>query len=80
MGCAVHSTLKAGQAFTTVDMTVSFVRPAFEQTGRLRCEGKVVHAGRRIATAEGRIWDAAGTLIAHGSETCMVLDVAGAGQ
>jgi uncharacterized protein (TIGR00369 family) len=80
MGCAVHSTLKAGQAFTTVDMTVSFVRPAFERTGRLRCEGKVVHAGRRIATAEGRIWDAAGTLIAHGSETCMVLDVAGAGQ
>ena len=48
MGCAVHSVLKAGQAYTTVDMTVSFVRPVFEKTGRLRCEGKIIHAGNRI--------------------------------
>jgi uncharacterized protein (TIGR00369 family) len=78
MGCAVHSVLKAGQAYTTVDMAVSFVRPVFEKTGRLRCEGKIIHAGNRIATAEGRVWDNAGTLIAHGSETCIIMAVPGA--
>jgi acyl-coenzyme A thioesterase PaaI-like protein len=49
----------------------------FEKTGKLRCEGKIIHAGGRIATAEGRVWDEAGTLIAHGSETCMVMTVPG---
>jgi uncharacterized protein (TIGR00369 family) len=73
MGCAVHSILKAGQAYTTVDMSVSFVRPLLAATKLVRCEGKVIHAGNRIATAEGRLWDEAGTLIAHGSETCMVI-------
>lgn len=77
MGCSVHSVLKAGQAYTTVDMTINFVRPVFEKTGKLRCEGKVIHAGARIATAEGRVWDQAGTLLAHGSETCMVMAVSG---
>ena len=76
MGCAVHSLTKTGQAFTTVDMTISFVRPVFEKTGTLRCEGKVIHAGNRIATSEGRVWDRAGTLVAHGTETCMIFDVA----
>lgn len=78
MGCAVHSVLKAGQAYTTVDMTISFVRPVLEKTGKLRCEGKIIHAGSRIATAEGRVYDAAGALIAHGSETCLVMAVLGA--
>jgi uncharacterized protein (TIGR00369 family) len=75
MGCAVHSTLKPGQIYTTVDMSVSFVRAVLEGTGKLRCEGKVIHTGSRIATAEGRIWDDAGTLIAHGSETCLVINL-----
>ena len=78
MGCAVHSVLRAGQAYTTVDMTISFVRPVIEKTGKLRCEGKIIHAGKRIATAEGRVYDAAGTLIAHGSETCLVMSALGA--
>ena len=73
MGCAVHSLLAAGQGYTTVAMTISFVRPVFENTGRLSCEGKVIHAGGRIATAEGRVWDEAGTLIAHGTETCLLM-------
>ena len=79
MGCAVHSTLAAGRAYTTVDMTVSLVRPAFESTGLLRCVGQVVHAGRRVVTAEGRLVDGHERLIAHGSETCMLLDAAEAG-
>jgi uncharacterized protein (TIGR00369 family) len=69
--------LKPGQAYTTVDMTVNFVRPVFEKTGKLRCEGKLIHAGGRVATAEGRVWDGAGTLIAHGSETCLIMAVPG---
>jgi uncharacterized protein (TIGR00369 family) len=73
MACAVHSMLKPGQPYTTVDMSVSFVRAITEQTGKVRCEGKVIHAGGRIATAEARVWDAAGTLLAHGTETCMIL-------
>jgi uncharacterized protein (TIGR00369 family) len=72
MGCAVHSMLKAGQAYTTVELKLNFVRPLLEEAGIVRCEGKIVHAGNRLATSEGRLTDAAGKLIAHGSETCMV--------
>ncbi len=75
MGCAVHSMLKAGEAYTTVEMNVNFVRPLLEDTGTLRCEGKVLHCGGRLATSEARVTDAAGNLIAHGSETCMILSV-----
>jgi uncharacterized protein (TIGR00369 family) len=73
MGCAVHSVLVPGHTYTTVDMTISFVRPVFEKTGKLRCEGKIIHGGGRIATAEGRVWDETGALIAHGTETCLVM-------
>jgi uncharacterized protein (TIGR00369 family) len=73
LGCAVHSVLAAGQSYTTIGMTVSFVRPVFEKTGKLKCEGKIIHAGGRASTAEGRVWDEAGTLIAHGTETCLVM-------
>ena len=58
-------------------MTVNFVRPVFEKTGKLHCEGKIIHAGGRVATAEGRVWDGAGALIAHGSETCLIMAVPG---
>jgi uncharacterized protein (TIGR00369 family) len=73
LGCAVHSTLKAGQGFTTVDLAVSFVRAVHESTGKLRCEANVIHAGGRIATAEGRLVDADGKLYAHGTTTCLVM-------
>ena len=76
MGCAVHSVLKAGQAYTTVEMKVNFVRPVSENTGIVRCEAKIVHSGGRLATSEGRLTDAAGKLLAHGSETCLILSAA----
>ena len=66
MGCAVHSTLEPGQAFTTIEMKTTFVRPVRESTGKLRCEGVLLHAGSRIASSEGKIFDGAGRLIAHG--------------
>jgi uncharacterized protein (TIGR00369 family) len=71
MGCAVHSVLDAGQGYTTVDLRTTFAKPVRETTGPVRCEGHVLHVGERIASAEGRITSAGGTLLAHGSETCL---------
>ncbi|WP_244642524.1 PaaI family thioesterase [Phyllobacterium sp. 628] len=75
MGCAVHSSLKAGQAYTTIEMKTTFVRPVFESTGKLRCEGLLLHSGSRTASSEGKIFDGNGRLVAHGSETCLIMDV-----
>ncbi len=71
MGCAVHSVLAAGEGYTTVDLRTTFVKAVRETTGRVRCEGYVLHAGERVASAEGRITSSDGTLLAHGSETCL---------
>jgi uncharacterized protein (TIGR00369 family) len=76
MACAVHATLAAGQAYTTVEMKLNFVRPVLPSSGRLTCEGVVIHRGGTLATSEGRLVDANGKLIAHGTETCMIFDVA----
>jgi uncharacterized protein (TIGR00369 family) len=73
LGCAVHSTLPAGTAYTTLEIKVNYVRPITHETGELRCEGKIIHQGSRIATAEGRITDASGKLYAHGTTTCIIL-------
>jgi uncharacterized protein (TIGR00369 family) len=73
MGCAVHSTLPAGAAYTTREIKVNFVRPMTAETGRVRCEGKIIHVGGRTATAEGRVIDEAGKLYAHGTTTCLIL-------
>ena len=72
MACAVHSTLKAGEAYTSVEMKVNFVRPILPKTGLLTCIGRVVHRGGPLATAEGHVRDAEGRLYAHGTETCMI--------
>ncbi len=73
MTCAVYASLPAGVATTTVELKVNFVRPVVEATGKLRCEGKVTHAGGRIATAESRLTDAAGALYAHATTTCLIM-------
>lgn len=73
MGCAVHSTLPAGAAYTTLEIKVNFVRAMTAETGRVRCEAKLIHLGGRTATAEGRIVDEAGKLYAHGTTTCLIL-------
>ena len=72
MGCAVHSTLAAGVAYTTLEVKANFVRPLTSSTGPIRCTGTVVHGGRTVATAEGRIVDADGKLYAHGTSTLLV--------
>lgn len=73
MGCAVHSTLPAGTGYTTLEIKVNFIRAMTGETGRVRCEAKVVHVGARTATAEGRVIDEAGKLYAHGTTTCLIL-------
>lgn len=73
IGCAVHTTLPAGTGYTTVELKVNFVRPVTVATGLLRCEGTVIHAGRKIATGEGRVVGADGKLYAHGTATCLLV-------
>jgi uncharacterized protein (TIGR00369 family) len=68
----VHSTLEPGQGYTTLEIKINYVRPMYERTGRVEAEGKIVHAGRQVATAEGWLRDAQGRILAHGTTTCMV--------
>jgi uncharacterized protein (TIGR00369 family) len=72
VGCAVHSTLPAGTGYTTVELKVNYVRAVTSTVGPMRAEGKVVHVGKQLATAEARLHDAKGRLYAHASTTCMV--------
>ncbi|HEX8147888.1 MAG TPA: PaaI family thioesterase [Pyrinomonadaceae bacterium] len=72
LGCAINTVMPAGRVFTTLEMKINYVRPMRRGTGEVRCEAEVLHAGGRVATAEGRITDAAGKLYAHGTATCML--------
>jgi uncharacterized protein (TIGR00369 family) len=72
MGCAVHTTLDAGDAYTTLEFKINFVRPLVLTTGEVRGIGTVVHVGRTTALAEGRIEDAAGKLYAFATSTCLI--------
>ena len=72
MACAVHSTLDAGFNYATLEVKINYVRPIVAETGEVRAEGKIVSAGRRIATAEGRLVDSGGKLYAHGTTTCLI--------
>ena len=74
MGCAVHTCLAAGQGYTTLEYKVSLVRGISDQSGVLRAEGKVLQVGKRVASAEGRVTDAAGKLVAHATTTCLVFE------
>ena len=72
MGCAIHTELPAGVGYTTVELKVSFLRPITTGTGRLLCEGRTIHVGGRIATAEARLTDESGRLYGHATTTCMI--------
>jgi len=73
MACAVHSTLKPGQSYTTLELKIAYHRPMTEESGPVRAEGKIVSVGRRAAFAEGRLVDAQGRLCASGTTTCLVV-------
>jgi uncharacterized protein (TIGR00369 family) len=74
MGLAVHSTLPRGFGQTTLEFKISLVRAVTPETGPVRAEGRVVSRGRRIGTAEGRLTDAEGRILAHGTTTCLIFE------
>ncbi len=74
MGLAVRSTLDKGVNSTTLEFKISFVRPITPQTGPIRAEGWVVNCGRRIGIAEGKVTDASGRLLVHGTTTCLIFE------
>jgi uncharacterized protein (TIGR00369 family) len=72
MGLAVQSTLEKGVGQTTLEFKISLVRPITPETGMIKAEGIVLTRGRRVGTAEGRITDSKGRLLAHGTTTCLI--------
>jgi uncharacterized protein (TIGR00369 family) len=74
VGCAVHSTLPAGKGYTTLELKVNFVRPLTAAVPLVRAEGKLIHDGRQVATAEGRVVGPDGRLYAHATTTCLVFE------
>lgn len=71
--CAAHSTLPAGVGYSTLSTTGNLTRPILVDTGRVRCEGRVINVGRQIITTEATVRDMAGRLLAHGTSTVIVL-------
>ena len=71
-GCAVHSALPAGTSYTSLDLSVKFLRGLHADSGPVRCEGLVVHLGGRTALAEARLFDGAGRLCAHATSSCLL--------
>ncbi len=74
MGCAVHTTLPRGQAYTTLELKVNLVKALTLQTASVVAEGRVITSGRRVATASGRIVGPDGTLYAHATTTCLIFE------
>ena len=74
MGLAIHSTLEKGVGSTTLEFKMSFVRPITPETGPIKAEGTVISRGRRVGTAEGRVTDANGRLLVHGTTTCLIFE------
>jgi len=74
VGCAVHSTLEAGKGYTTLELKVNIVRALTDRVPLVRAEGRVVHGGKQVATAEGRLVGPDGKLYAHATTTCLIFD------
>lgn len=74
MACAVLSALPKGTGFTSMEFKVSLLRPLTKDTGPVRAEGTLMSRGRRGATAEGRLTDANGKLLAHATTTCLIFE------
>jgi uncharacterized protein (TIGR00369 family) len=76
VGCAVHSSLPAGKAYTTLELKLNIVRALSLKTPLVRAIGQVIHAGKQVATAEGKLIGPDGSLYAHATTTCLIFDVA----
>ena len=78
LGCAVHTMMPPGRAYTTVELHVNLVRAITTKVPRVRAEGRVIHCGRQLATAEARLVGPDGRLYAHATTTCLVFEAPGA--
>ena len=75
LGCAVHTMMPPGRSYTTAELGVNLVKAITPKVQRVRAEGKVIHCGRQLATAEARLVGPDGTLYAHATTTCLVFDL-----
>ncbi len=75
LGCAVHTRMQPGRGYTTAELGVNLVKAITPKVPRVRAEGRVIHCGRQLATAEARLVGPDGTLYAHATTTCMVFDM-----
>lgn len=75
LGCAVHTMMPPGRGYTTAELGVNLVKAITPRVPRVRAEGRVIHCGRQLATAEARLVGPDGTLYAHATTTCLVFDV-----
>lgn len=74
-GCAVHSTLPAGMGYTSLDLSIKFLRPVSTQTGVVRAVGTVLNKGRRTALAQAELFDANDNLLAHATSSCLLFEL-----
>jgi uncharacterized protein (TIGR00369 family) len=75
LGCSVHTMMPPGRGYTTAELSVNYVRGLTPRVVRVRAEGKVIHCGRQLATAEARLFGPDGTLYAHATTTCLVFEL-----
>ena len=75
LGCAVHTMMPPGRGYTTAELGINLVRAITPKVQRVRAEGRVIHCGRQLATAEARLVGPDGTLYAHATTTCLVFDL-----
>ena len=75
LGCSVHTMMPPGRAYTTAELGVNYVKGLTPKVQRVRAEGKVIHCGKQLATAEARLYGPDGTLYAHATTTCLVFEV-----
>ncbi|RDK02286.1 PaaI family thioesterase [Paraburkholderia lacunae] len=75
LGCSVHTLMPPGRSYTTAELSVNYVKAVTPRAQRVRAEGKVIHCGRQLATAEARLVGPDGTLYAHATTTCLVFEI-----
>jgi uncharacterized protein (TIGR00369 family) len=75
LGCSIHTRLPAGRGYTTAELGVNYVKAVTPRVARVRAEGRVIHCGKQLATAEARVVGADGTLYAHATTTCLVFEL-----
>jgi uncharacterized protein (TIGR00369 family) len=76
LACAVHTLLPVGKTYTTLELKLNFVRALTDKVPLVRAIGEAIHVGGRVGTSQGRLVDAAGTLYAHATTTCLIMDLA----